>query len=87
MLKFSLVVVCSFVGFDVDVFIMSSFLYVFIKFCLEPVCSSGAAFKLYTLDHIKHVVFKFIEDANVWWWAFRFKSVGFFLVAIDVEVT
>ena len=24
----------------------------------------------YSLDHIKHVVFKFMEGANVWRWTF-----------------
>ena len=85
-MRVSLVVVCSFVGFDVNVIIMSNFLYVFIKFCLEAICSSANGFKLYTLDHIKRVVFKFIEDANVCWWAFRFKCIGFFIAAIGVVV-
>ena len=78
--------VSSFVSFDIDVLILSDFLYVFVKFCLEAICSSAVGFELYSLDHIKHVVFEFIEDANVWWWAFGFKSIGFFIVAISVVV-
>lgn len=69
-LRLSLVVVGSFVGFYIDVLILSDFLYVFVKFCLEAICCSAVGFKLHSLDHIKHVVFKFIEGANVRWWAF-----------------
>ena len=68
-----------FVGFYIDVLVLSDFLYVFSEFCLEIICCDAVDFKLYSLDHIEHVVFKFIEGAYMRWWAFRFESVGFFM--------
>lgn len=78
--------VCSFVGFDVDVFILLDFLYVFVKFCLEIISSSVVGFEFYLLDYIEYVIFKFIEGVNVGWWVFRFKFIGFFIVVIGVVV-
>jgi len=83
-LSFSLALVGSFVGSYTDVPILLDFLYLFVKFCLEVICCSIVGFKLYSLDHIKHVVFKFIEITYVWWWVFLFESVGFFIVANGV---
>ena len=60
--------------------------FIIFQFSLEAIFSSAVGFKLCTLNHIKHVVFKFIEDASMLWWAFRFKSIGFFIIVIDIVV-
>ena len=60
----------SFVCFDIDIFVLSDFLFVFLRFCLEAVICSAAGFKFNSLDHIEHVVFKFVEGANMRWQTF-----------------
>ena len=69
-MRLNFVVVGSFVGFYIDVLVLSDFLYVFSEFCLEIICCDAVDFKVYFSDDIEHVVFKFIEGAYMryrWW--------------------
>ena len=69
-MRFGLVVVSSFASFYAHVVILLDFLYVFVKFGLEDIFCSAVGFELYSLDHFKHVVLKFIEGANLLRWTF-----------------